>query len=98
MLERDEFRMDRHRALSSLLFERDRFGKPVLTHRVVARGHAFPEHAVGVPPTDVPTRHREGMQSSRRHPRYAPTDLLSRGYSLLNRSLMAFAVLRRADM
>ncbi len=30
--------------------------------------------------------------------RYAPTDLLSRGYNLLNRRLMTLAVLRRADM
>src|SRR6202521_6046231 len=28
------------------LFEHDLFGKPVPTHRVVARGHAFPDHAV----------------------------------------------------
>jgi hypothetical protein len=27
------------------LFEHDLFGKPVSTHRVVARGHAFPDHA-----------------------------------------------------
>src|SRR5258708_27392124 len=30
----------------SLLFEHDLFGKPVPTHRVVARGHAFPDHAL----------------------------------------------------
>jgi len=28
------------------LFEHDLFGKPVPTHRVVARGHAFPDHAL----------------------------------------------------
>jgi hypothetical protein len=27
------------------LFEHDLFGKPVSTRRVVARGHAFPDHA-----------------------------------------------------
>jgi len=31
-----------------LLFEHDLFGKPVPTHRVVARGHAFPDHALAV--------------------------------------------------
>jgi acyl-CoA thioester hydrolase len=30
---------------TSLLFEHDLFGKPVSTHRVAARGHAFPDHA-----------------------------------------------------
>src|SRR5216684_560139 len=31
---------------SIFLFEHDLFGKPVPTHRVVARGHAFPDHAL----------------------------------------------------
>jgi hypothetical protein len=30
------------------LFEHDLFGKPVPTHRVAARGHAFPDHALAV--------------------------------------------------
>jgi hypothetical protein len=34
------------RAGVALLFEHDLFGKPVSTHRVVARGHAFPDHAL----------------------------------------------------
>src|SRR6202048_3311102 len=29
-----------------LFVEHDLFGKPVTTHRVVARGHAFPDHAL----------------------------------------------------
>ncbi len=44
-LERDDFRMNRHSALAyclSMIF----FGKPVPTHRVVARGHAFPDHVL----------------------------------------------------
>src|SRR5712672_4001239 len=32
-----------------LFFEHDLFGKPVPTHRVVARGHAFPDHALELP-------------------------------------------------
>jgi hypothetical protein len=36
--------------ISSLCFEHDLFEKPVSTHRVVARGHAFPDHALVAPP------------------------------------------------
>src|SRR6267142_4469865 len=44
-LERDDFFFESsYRAI--FLFEHDLFGKPVPTRRVVARGHAFPDHAL----------------------------------------------------
>jgi len=52
-LERDDFSSNRHPALSFCLsmisaqtLRVCREGKPVPTHRVVARGHAFPDHAL----------------------------------------------------
>src|SRR5712692_839955 len=52
-LERDDFSSNRHRALSfclSMISAQTlcvcREGKPVPTHRVVAQGHAFPDHAL----------------------------------------------------
>src|SRR6266849_5493552 len=52
-LERDDFPSNRHPALSFCLsvisaqtLRVCREGKPVPTHRVVARGHAFPDHAL----------------------------------------------------
>jgi hypothetical protein len=51
--ERDDFSSNRHPAPSSCLsmisaqtLRVCREGKPVPTHRVVARGHAFPDHAL----------------------------------------------------
>jgi hypothetical protein len=53
ILERDDFSSNRHPALSFCLsmisaqtLRVCREGKPVTTHRVVARGHAFPDHAL----------------------------------------------------
>src|SRR3981189_828465 len=53
MLERDDFSSNRHPALAFCLsmisaqtLRVCREGKPVPTHRVVARGHAFPDHAL----------------------------------------------------
>src|SRR6267142_2251098 len=47
-LERDDFFFESS-FRSIFLFEHDLFGKPVPTHRVVARGHAFPDHALELP-------------------------------------------------
>src|SRR6267142_5159169 len=51
---------------SIFLFEHDLFGKPVPTHRVVARGHAFPDHALEIALLDpaMPTMAFTFMQHS----------------------------------
>src|SRR6266853_4959721 len=84
-LERDDFSSNRHPALSFCLsmisaqtLRVCREGKPVPTHRVVARGHAFPDHALA--------RARDNVHACAVS--YHSTQLLHRRRKLASGSLM----------
>src|SRR5882724_2011824 len=67
-----------------------REGKPLRTHRVVARGHAFPDHALAraYSPADLAAPHAlaaRGILSRRERSRAAP-ESLARGFVDIDRA------------